>query len=156
MFQSQNDTIITLLKARDAARNYGKANYWFSYKDFLDPADIFTEFCCENLDGKQNYISLIEKLLDADKTAKIFVEVYGLEEDGNAQFIYADTLFIFSKLSLEMITLIFNELIDIFPSDIGEETDFSRQNYLIDENGNLVSVENLFDSGYSVYYCWWD
>ena len=55
-----------------------------------------------------------------------------------------------------MITLIFNELIDIFPSDIGEETDFSRQNYLIDENGNLVSVENLFDSGYSVYYCWWD
>ncbi len=78
MFQSQKDTIITLLKARDAARNYGKANYWFSYKDFLDPADIFTEFCCENLDGKQNYISLIEKMLDADKTAKIFVEVYGL------------------------------------------------------------------------------
>ncbi|MBR9942571.1 hypothetical protein KE502_01680 [Clostridiaceae bacterium Marseille-Q3526] len=68
---------------------------------------------------------MIEKLLSIDETAKIFVQVYGLEEDNNEQCITADTLIIFSKLSLYEIKQIFNEPKDIFPSDIREVTDFS-------------------------------
>jgi len=37
---------------------------------------------------------LIEKSLSIDETAKIFVQVYGLEEDNNEQCITADTLII--------------------------------------------------------------
>ena len=99
MNNQQKGTILTLLKIDESNRNYTN-NYWFSYKDFLAPTDDFTDFSCEHLEGKQEYITLIEKLLSIDETAKIFVQVYGLEEDNNEQYITADTLIIFSKLSL--------------------------------------------------------
>ena len=113
-------------------------------------------FSCENLGGKQGYIELIENLHNADETDKIYVEVYGFEEDDNEQFIYADTLIIFSKLSFLEIKQIFNEPKDIFPSDIGEWTDFTQQNFIVSDTGDLVPVANFLNNGYSVYYCWWD
>ena len=153
--QRQKETILALLKSAEANRNY-ETRYWFTYKDFLDPTDDFTAFVCENLEGKQGYLALIENLLNADETAKIFVEVYGFEEDHNEQFIYADTLFIFSKLSLSEIKQIFNEPEDIFPSDIGEETNLSQQNFIVGDDGNLIPAKNLLNDDDSVYYCWWD
>ena len=154
MFQKQKESVLALLISAEANKNFVN-RYWFSYKDFLDPTDDFTSFACENLDGKQGYIALIEKLLIVDETAKIFVEVYGFEEDNNEQYIYADTLIIFSKLSLLEIKQIFNEPKDIFPSDIGEVTDL-QQTFIIGDNGDLIPVANLPNKGYSVYYCWWD
>ena len=153
--QRQKETVLALLKSAEANRNY-ETRYWFSYKDYLDPTDDFTAFVCENLEGKQGYLALIENLLNADETAKIFVEVYGFEEDHNEQFIYADTLFIFSKLSLSEIKQIFNEPEDIFPSDIGEETNLSQQNFIVGDDGNLIPAKNLLNDDDSVYYCWWD
>ncbi|MCI8948224.1 MAG: hypothetical protein HFI91_14480 [Lachnospiraceae bacterium] len=47
MLQKQKGTIIKLLKAREAAKNYTD-NYWFPYGDFLDSTDRFTDFSCEN------------------------------------------------------------------------------------------------------------
>ncbi len=153
--QRQKETVLALLKSAEANRNY-ETRYWFSYKDYLDPTDDFTAFVCENLEGKQGYLALIENVLNADETAKIFVEVYGFEEDHNEQFIYADTLFIFSKLSLSEIKQIFNEPEDIFPSDIGEETNLSQQNFIVGDDGNLIPAKNLLNDDDSVYYCWWD
>lgn len=155
VFYRQKETILALLKSNKINKNYEK-RYWFTYKDFLDTTDNFTSFSCEDLDGKQEYITVIENLLNADETAKVFVEVYGFEEVNNEQFIYADTLIIFSKLSLQEIKQIFNKPKDIFPSDIGEMTDFSQQNFIIGDNGDLVPVADIFKDGYSAYYCWWD
>ena len=155
MLQRQKETILALLKSAEANRNYA-TRYWFSYQDFLDPTDDFTAFACENLEGKQGYLALIENLLNADETAKIFVEVYGFEEDHNEQFIYADTLIIFSKLSLFEIEQIINEPEDIFPSDIGEDTDLSQQNFIVGDDGNLIPAAKFLNDDYSVYYCWWD
>ncbi len=93
----QKATILTLLKTDKMNSNYTN-NYWFSYKDYLDPTDDFTDFCCECLEGKCEYIALIENLINKDKTAKIFVQVYGLEDEDRV--ITADTLIVFSKLSL--------------------------------------------------------
>ena len=155
MDNQQKGTILTLLKVDKMVRNYTN-NYWFSYKDFLDPEDDFTDFSCERLEGKQGYIALIENLLSIDGTAKIFVQVYGLEEDNNEQCICADTLIIFSKLSLYEIKQIFNAPQDIFPSDIGEETDFSQPTFLIGDNGELIPSTKLFSDDYFIYYCWWD
>ncbi len=70
--------------------------------------------------------------------------------------ITAETLIIFSKLPLTRIKQIFNEPKDIFPSDIGEETDFSQSAFLIGDNGELISSTKLFHEEQSVYYCWWD
>lgn len=149
----QKGTILTLLKADKMNNNYTN-NYWFSYKDYLDPTDDFTDFCCECLEGKYEYIVLIENLVSKDKTAKIFVQVYGLEDKDRV--ITADTLIIFSKLSLVEIKQIFNEPKDIFPSDIGEEKDFSQQTFLIGEKGVITPVTKPSSNEYSVYYCWWD
>lgn len=154
MLQMQKETILALLKSDKTNKNY-KRNYWFYYKDYLDPTDTFTDFSCENSDGKQAYITLIENMLHADETAKCFVQVYGLDEDNSNEFIYADTLIIFSRLPLLEIKRIFNETKDISPSDIGKLTDFS-QNFVVGDNGNLFPVVNPFNGGYSVYYCWWD
>lgn len=155
MRHKQKESILTLLKSDETNENY-ENKYWFSYRDFLDPTDSFTTFSCENLDGKQGYIDLIENMLNADETAKIYVEVHGFEEDDSEQFIYADTLIIFSKLSFLEIKQIFNEPKDIFPSDIGEVTDFSRQEFIVDDNGDLAPVSDFSKNDYSVYYCWWD
>ncbi len=155
MLHRQKESILALLKADETNKNY-ENKYWFSYEDFLDPSDNFTAFSCENLDGKQGYIDLIENLLNTDETAKIYVEVYGFEEDDNEQFIYADTLIIFSKLSILEMKQIFNVSKEIFPSDIGEVTDFSQQEFIVDDNGDLVPVSDFFNDDYSVYYCWWD
>lgn len=153
MNNEQKDTILTLLKMDKVNRNYTN-KYWFSYKDYLDPADGFTDFCCECLEGKHEYIALIEKLIIKDKAAKIFVQVYGLEDKDRV--ITADTLIIFCKLPLAEIKEIFNQPKDIFPSDIGEETDFSQPALLIGDNGELILSTRLFREGQSVYYCWWD
>lgn len=155
MDNQQKGTILTLLKADKMNRNYTN-RYWFSYKDFLDPTDDFTDFSCERLDGKQEYITLIENLLSIDGTAKIFVQVYGLEEDNNERCICADTLIIFSKLSFRDIKQFFNEPQDIFPSDIGEETDLSQPTFLIGDYGELIPVTKLVCGDYFIYYCWWD
>ena len=155
MLPKQKVSILKILKSNEAERNYVN-NYLFPYKDFLDPTDGFTAFECENLDGKQEYIDLIENLCSADETAQIFVQVYGFEEYDNEQFIYADTLIIFRKLPLVKIKQIFNEPKDIFPSDIGEVTDFSRQEFIVDDNGDLAPVSDFSKNDYSVYYCWWD
>lgn len=154
MLQKQKETILALLKADEENKGYQR-NYLFSYQDYLDPADQFTDFSCENLDGKEGYITVIENLQHADETAKVFVQVYGFDRDHNDEYIYADTLIIFSILPLPEIKQIFNEPKDIFPSDIGELTDVS-QSFVVDDNGNLVPVINLFNGGYSAYYCWWD
>lgn len=147
----QKQTILSLLKSN---KNY-ENKYWFSYKDYLDPTDNFTAFSCENLEGKQAYLTLIETLLKIDETAKVYVEVYGFEED-DEPFIYADTLIIFSRLSLSEIQKIFNEPGDIFPSDIQRISDYSERFFIVEENGNLNSVEILPDKDYSIYFCWWD
>ena len=144
----QKETILTLLKTDKMNSNYTN-NYWFSYKDYLDPTDNFTDFCCECLEGKQEYIVLLENLINKDKTAKIFVQVYGLED--KSRVITAETLIIFSKLSLAEIKQIFNEPKDIFPSDIREETDFSQSAFLIGDNGELISsTKFLHEEHYAV------
>ena len=82
------------------------------------------------------------------------MQVYGLEDKDRV--ITADTLIIFSKLSLAEIKQIFNEPKDIFPSDIGEEADFSQAAFLIGDTGELISSTKLLHKEQSVYYCWWD
>lgn len=69
MDNQQKGTILTLLKVDEMNRNYTN-NYWFSYKDFLDPTDDFMDFACERLEGKQGYIALIENLLSIDGTER--------------------------------------------------------------------------------------
>lgn len=154
MTEEAKKAITALLKSDEANSNY-ENNYWFSYKDFFDPEDDFTCFSCEILDGKQRYITLIENLLDTDKTAKIFVEVYGLEED-DEPFIYADTLIIFSKLSLLEIQKIFKEPKDVFPDYIEKMTDFPNKSFIVSESGELIPGKSLLSKDYTVYACWWD
>lgn len=154
MNTQQKEKILNLLEVDRINGSYIN-NYWFLYNDFLDPTDNFTDFSCERLDGKREYISLIENLLSKDETAKIFVEVYGFE-DVHERFIYADTLIIFSKLPLIEIEEIFNEPKNIFPSDIGEMTDFTRPTFLIGDTGELIPSTELLSGDSSVYYCWWD
>ncbi len=108
MHDPQKKKILALLKRDEANGNY-ENNYWFSYKDFLDSTDGFTAFSCENFDGKQGYLAIIENLLHKDESAKIFVQVYGYEEDSKESFIYADILIIFSRLPLIEIKQIFYE-----------------------------------------------
>lgn len=130
MVQKQKETV-ALLKSQISNKSY-ENNYWFSYKDFLNPTDDFTDFACENLDGKLEYITVIKNLL------------------------YADTLIIFSRLPLHKVKEIFNAPKDIHPSDIGELPDFDQHNFIIDENGDLVPVSNSYNNEQSIYYCWWD
>ena len=70
--------------------------------------------------------------------------------------ITADTLIVFSKLSLAEIKQVFNESKDILPADIGEETDLSQSTFLVGDNGELISITELSHEEQSVYYCWWD
>ena len=154
MNTQQKEKILNLLEA-DRNRGDYTNRYWFSYHDYLDPTDDFTDFSCERLDGKREYIALIENLLRKDETAKIYVEVYGLE-DVDERLISADTLILFSRLPLNEIEEIFNEPEGIFPSEIGEITDFTRPTFLIGDSGELIPGTELFGEDFTVCFCWWD
>lgn len=65
MLPEQKETILSLLKSDEANRSY-ENKYWFAYEDFMNPSDAFTAFACENLEGKQGYITLIENLLQPE------------------------------------------------------------------------------------------
>lgn len=155
MDAQQKGTILTLLKTDEINKTY-RMRYWFSYKDYLNPEDSFTDFADANIDGKQEYIDLIENLLRLDAAARVYVEVYGFEEIDGEPFIYAETLIIMSRLPLDDIKRVFNEPDDIFPSDIGEQTDLSQPFFLIGSNGELISGADLVREDEFVYYCWWD
>lgn len=155
MNDRQKGTVLALLKADEKNRNYVN-HYWFSYEDYLDPAEDFTEFSCERSGGKRGYAALIEHLIGRDGTARVFAQVYGLEDDDDEQYIYADTLIIFSRLPLDEIKQIFNERAEISPSDIGEETNVLQRAFLIDDHGERIPGTELFHDGSFVYYCWWD
>lgn len=75
MDAQQKGTILTLLKTDEINKTY-RMRYWFSYKDYLNPEDSFTDFADANIDGKQEYIDLIENLLRLDAAARVYVEVY--------------------------------------------------------------------------------
>jgi hypothetical protein len=154
MNSKQKQTIIKLLKSNRDNKDYSE-RYWFPYDTFLDVTDAFTAFSCERLDGKQDYIAMINRLQNADDSAKAFVEVYGFEENDNDLFIYADTIIVFSKLTMHRIEQIFNEDKVNFPSDIGILTDNLNNCKIIDGNGSIIGISKIpFD--YNAYYCWWD
>ena len=161
MHQQQKETIIPLLKTAEATRSY-QTKYWFTYQDYLDPDDDFTDFVCERLEGKQPYLDLIQQVLAADQTAKIFVQVYGYEEYEHAAYtntfvLSAETLLVLSRLSLSEIEHIFHAPEDIFPSDIGKERpDFAQQAFVVGVHGDLLPAETFIEEGHSAYYCWWD
>ena len=73
MNSKQKQTIIKLLKSNRDNKDYSE-RYWFPYDTFLDVTDAFTAFSCERLDGKQDYIAMINRLQNADDAAKAFVD----------------------------------------------------------------------------------
>ena len=56
MLHKQKEVIFSLLKRNQSNKNW-ESRYWFLYKDFLCPTDTFTDFSCERLDGKLEYIT---------------------------------------------------------------------------------------------------
>lgn len=154
MLIEQKELILELLK-RDYDKRDFKNHYLLSYKEFLDVDEMFTDFNCERDLGKQQYISLIEKINDKDKDAQIYIEIYGFEEMEADVWIYADTLIIFSVLSFQDIQELLDESSDLFPSDIGEIDDMSKD-YKIIKNGQIYSAAKIHKKLSNVYYCWWD
>lgn len=156
MLQKQKEVILSLLRTAEETKNFFSV-YLLTYKDFLDVTEAFTDFNCESLEHKQGYIDLIENLLCADENAKVFVEPYGIESDSENTYIYGETLIIFSRLTLDEVKNIFNNVDDIFPDDIGNITDFNERPYsVVDESGDLRPASEFLNEGHSVYYCWWD
>ena len=118
MTEKQKEIILSLLQEGRVVGNYTK-NYLISYKEYLDVADAFTDFCCERKEGKAQYTTMIEEIIHKDSSAKVFVEVYGYEGEngGRDKWIYADTLIILSKLEDEKLQQVIDMSGDIFPSD---------------------------------------
>lgn len=153
MNAKQKECIMPLLRSAEDHRDYSKS-YLFPYQDFFDPTDDFTVFLCEELEDKGPYLEQILRLIQEDESAQAFAETYGFEEDGEHTWIYSDTLIIFSKLPLARIERIFNEPEDIFPSQIGEFSDFDENNLVIGEDG--IPAVTAPGEGQKIYYCWWD
>lgn len=154
MFQKQKDTILSLLKADDQSKDFHR--YLLPYKDFFDIEDGFAEFQCERYEGKAPYISLAEQLTDRDENAQIFVELYGIEDDDDAPYIYAETLVIISALSFSEIESILTRPKDIFPSDIGQIKEFTEKDIVIDQDGKKHFMTEFYTGHDNFYYCWWD
>lgn len=106
----------------------------------------------EELEERKN-----KKIRGEDKMNRNYTINYWFAYDDNSeQCVYADTLIIFSRLLLDEIIQIFNELKDIFPSAIGREPDFLQEAFLIGSGGEIIPGAELFSDDYFIYYCWWD
>lgn len=155
MLQKQKESILSLVKAKDISKDFSQ-QYLLPYIDFFDLGDNFTDFQCERDEGKALYVSFIESLTCTDKYAQIFVEIYGVEEDGDDFWIYADTLIIFSELSFSEIKQIFSKSKDVFPSEIGEIKEINEKDILIYKDGTQHLLVASCSRAYNFYYCWWD
>lgn len=149
MTDAQKKKITELLSARESNKEYDK-NYWIPYEDYFDIQDNNIDFACETLGGIQVYKDVIEELSEADDKAKVYVDVYGIE-DG---IIYSETLVVYSGLSLDEVTKVFNKTPSVEPSDIGEYKIDTKRAFIINKNGQIESIEE--NGGLNVYYCWWD
>lgn len=154
MLQEQKENILQLLECAYEKRTFSH-HYLIPYKEFFDTDELFTDFNCERSIGKLQYISLIEKIIDKDKEAQVYVEIYSFEKQHEDIWIYADTLIVLSVLSFEEIQEILNESSDIFPSDIGEMEDMTEGYTLIKDGCQCPAKEHLNKSS-NIYYCWWD
>ncbi len=154
MLKEQKDWIFKIVK-NDYEKREFKNNYLLSYKEFLDIDELFTDFNCERSLGKQQYITLIEKIIVKDKAAKVYVEICGMEEEDDDVWIYADTIIIFTTLLIQDIQELLNDSSDLSPSDIGEIEEITKD-YKIIKNGQLYSVAEIHTDLSNIYYCWWD
>lgn len=154
MLKEQKDWILEIVKKDYDKRDFNHS-YLLSYKEFLDVDEMFTDFNCERSLGKQQYITLIEKITIKDKAAKVYVEIYGVEEEQDDVWVYADTIIIFTALSFQDIQELLNGSSDLFPSDIGEIEDITKD-YKIIKNGQLYSATEIHTDLSNIYYCWWD
>ena len=154
MLKEQKDWILEIVKKDYDKRDFNHS-YLLSYKDFLDVDEMFTDFNCERSLGKQQYITLIEKITVKDKAAKVYVEIYGVEEEQDDVWVYADTIIIFTALSFQDIQELLNGSSDLFPSDIGEIEDITKD-YKIIKNGQLYSATEIHTDLSNIYYGWWD
>lgn len=152
MFQEQKEYILELIKQAYEKRDF-RNHYLIPYKEFFDSDEMFTDFNCERSLGKLQYISLIEKIIDKDKEAQVYVEIYGFEKQCDDIWIYADTLIVFSVLSFEEIQEILNESSDLFPSDIGEMDDMS-DDYMFIKDGCQCPAKKHHNKSSNIYYCW--
>ncbi len=155
MLQKQKEVVLTLVKTAYENRKFTH-HYLIPYEDFFDIEDDFTDFQCERKEGKIQYISLIKQLMDKDENAQIFVDVYGFEEFGSDTWIYADTLIVFSELSLFQMKHLLYMRDDVFPSDVGEIEDITEDYVVINGEGIMRPVHELCSSSVKVYFCWWD
>ncbi len=149
MTDAQKKKITELLLARESNKEYDK-NYWIPYEDYFDIQDNNIDFACETLGGIQVYKDVIEEFVEADDKAKVYVDVYGIE-DG---IIYSETLVVYSELSLDEVTKLFNKTPSVAPSDIGEYKINTKRPSIINKKGQIESIEE--NGGLNVYYCWWD
>lgn len=154
MHQQQKEKLLQLMKAARENRDYGKY-YLTEYEEYLNSNESFTDFNCERGEGKLPYKSLIEKIINADEHAKIYVELYGFEEQPDDTFIYADTLIIFSRLPYEDINRLLNEPSDIFPSETGELENMTEV-YTLVKDGSLYPISDIVNPACKMYFCWWD
>lgn len=155
LLKPQKERILSLVKAAEKNKDFSN-HYLLPYQEFFDTRHDFTEFNCERMEGKANYLTLIDELTSIDQDTKVFVEVSGFEEDGDDIWICADTLIISSKLYLSDIRQIFENPIDIDPSEIGSMEGFTEKDMVISKDGILHPMHELCDREYNYYFCWWD
>ena len=158
MTESQKNAVLSFL---------GKANHQVSlcipYLEYLDTGQNFTDFNGQQKEEKLIYLEAIERILQADSTAEIFVEVYGFEREGTANIITAETLWIETVLITDDISEVFQLMNEKYqryysPSCIGllSQTDL-KKGILVNQNGRLMEmskVVTLHDFRRLIYCCW--
>lgn len=160
MTEKQKETILPLLRRQEEEGRYTEL-YLIAYEEYLDTEDTFTDFWCERAEGKQQYTEMIAEVVKRDAGAKVFVEVYGFEEeeDGSDIFIYAETMILLTELLDEQIQQVMDGAGDIFPSELGEvsqENDALERAFVIDAAGCKLPLMHYLQEKQRILYYGWD
>lgn len=151
----QYKTAYTALVIMEDTRNYNQ-RILLSYDSFMDENEERTFFSDSD---KSFYNCAVSKLRNADNDIKIYVELYGTEDN----MIYGDTLLIFTSLTEEQISVIFSEADDetgeyISPSEISPCSYDNENIVIIDPDGSNTALSDKYDFKILITgkYLWWD
>lgn len=164
MNEKQKEQILQVLSQENH-----NLHYLIPYEYFLDAKDNFTEFNCQRQEGKEEFLPAVWRLKELDHGCQVFADVWGIlpkslkESDhgcpiSEEQWIYSESLIIFSSLSLEQVEDCFAVLMENYwyPSEIGTDENSLECWRIAEEALPVFKFSPVTIKPDHIYYCWWD
>jgi len=136
------------------------------YCTFFDSANLggYTRFAIDNINEIELLKTIIDRLLTADKNAKLYVCVYGNElvDKGGEKFLYGDSIWINTYIDISFVNQLFDKYKMIQPTlvrNLSEAEEINQKPIIcFSRSGDVIKIteSNNTEKADRVIVLYWD